>query len=340
MRFGPVSLDRAEGKILGHHLTGPEGKRAFRKGKPLTAADIANLRRLGTNRVYVAELEKGDIEEDQAALRLARAILSKNLELSKPHYGRVNLRAERMGVLKVDPERLTMLNACDGITLATLTSGSVVHSREVTATVKIVPFAIPDSVLRRAEAIASDGESIISLNELIACRVSLILTGSQNARQRVIETFEPPLRSRIEALGAKVCSVEFITLETEEEEDRLVHTLLREKEQHTDLIILAGETAIMDRFDIAPLAVERAGGEVACFGAPVDPGNLLMLAYLGNVPILGAPGCARSLKRNIIDIVLPRLLAGEHLSQADIRGMGHGGLLEDTSLRPMPRDGF
>lgn len=93
----------------------------------------------------------------------------------------------------------------------------------------------------------------------------------------------------------------------------------------------------MDRYDIAPRAIERAGGEVTCFGAPVDPGNLLMLAYLEGVPVLGAPGCARSPKVNVIDWVLPRLLVGDRLTESDIVALGHGGLLEDTPLRPMPR---
>ncbi|MEK6575714.1 MAG: 4-diphosphocytidyl-2C-methyl-D-erythritol kinase, partial [Chloroflexota bacterium] len=103
------------------------------------------------------------------------------------------------------------------------------------------------------------------------------------------------------------------------------------------LIVLAGETAIMDRRDIAPRAIERAGGEVTCLGAPVDPGNLLMVGYVGNVPVLGAPGCARSRKVNVVDWALPRLLAGDRLTRKDVMALGHGGLLEDIPERPMPR---
>jgi molybdenum cofactor cytidylyltransferase len=103
------------------------------------------------------------------------------------------------------------------------------------------------------------------------------------------------------------------------------------------LILLAGETAIVDRYDIAPRALETAGGEVVAFGAPVDPGNLLLLGYLGGVPVVGAPGCSRSPKPNVIDLVLPRLLAGDRLGRADLAGLGHGGLLEDVPERPMPR---
>jgi molybdenum cofactor cytidylyltransferase len=103
------------------------------------------------------------------------------------------------------------------------------------------------------------------------------------------------------------------------------------------LVLLAGETAIVDRHDIAPRALERAGGEVVCFGAPVDPGNLLLLGRLYGVAVVGAPGCARSPRENVVDAVLPRLLAGDRLTHADVVALGHGGLLEDVPERGAPR---
>jgi molybdenum cofactor cytidylyltransferase len=169
-------------------------------------------------------------------------------------------------------------------------------------------------------------------------KVSLILSGSAYSRQRVVESFVPPLKKRVEDLASEVRAIEFVPLEDELGEEHLLQTLRKEVADGSDLIILAGETAIMDRYDIAPRAIERAGGDVICFGAPVDPGNLLLIAYLGRVPILGAPGCARSPKTNVVDWVLPRLLVGERLSRGDIATMGHGGLLEDTPMRPMPRN--
>jgi molybdenum cofactor cytidylyltransferase len=131
--------------------------------------------------------------------------------------------------------------------------------------------------------------------------------------------------------------VDFISLDDDAGQTNLAEMIGRHLEQGMELIIMAGETAIMDRYDLAPRAVEQAGGEVTCFGVPVDPGNLLMLGYHGRVPIMGAPGCARSPKTNIVDIVLPRLLAGDRLDQTTMMHMGHGGLLEDVPERPMPR---
>jgi molybdenum cofactor cytidylyltransferase len=337
MKFGPVSLDQAEGTILGHHIAGPDGRRAFRKGKPLTAEDVHRLRLLGFETVYVAELEPGDIEEDRAAALVAGCVIGGGMSPSRAQAGRVNLQSDWFGLLRVDAGRLAQVNECEGLTVATLLSSSVVGEGDTVATVKVIPFALPEATVRRAEALGREGGPLIEVQPLLPRRVSLILSGSPYASSRVVETFEAPLRTRIERLGSSIKTVEFVALEDERGEEDLARTLRKEVADGTDLILLAGETAIMDRHDIAPRAVERAGGEVSCFGAPVDPGNLLMLAYLAGVPVLGAPGCARSLKINIVDWVLPMLLAGNRLSRVDILAMGHGGLLEDTPHRPMPR---
>jgi molybdopterin biosynthesis enzyme len=240
------------------------------------------------------------------------------------------------------------LNACEGITLATLLSHTAVGAsasgklspltgRKMVGTVKILPFAVPETVVQAAEAIAARRGPLLWIDPLLKRDVAVILSGSPTAEARIRNGFVPQLRQRLEALDAEICSVDFVTLEDERGEGELAATLLERVNTGAELIVLAGETAIMDRHDITPRAIERAGGEIACFGAPVDPGNLLLLAYLGDVPILGAPGCVRSPKANIVDWVLPRLLVGDRLTHGDIFALGHGGLLEDVEERPMPR---
>jgi molybdenum cofactor cytidylyltransferase len=229
------------------------------------------------------------------------------------------------------------LNECEGITIATLLTHTPVREGQVVATIKVIPFAAPEETVRVAEAVAAEGGPLLRVDAFPARAVDLILTGSAPARERVLRDFDPPLRTRVEALGSHLRAVEFLVLEDEAGESALADALRRAVDQGAGLILLAGETAIVDRHDIAPRAVERAGGEVVAFGAPVDPGNLLLLARLGAVPIVGAPGCARSRKANVIDAVLPRLLAGDRLERADLIALGHGGLLEDVPERPMPR---
>ena len=338
MKFEPVAVERAAGLTLGHNVTGEDGRRILRKGRKLTEGDLATLAALGRGSVYVARLEPGDVGENTAAERIARAAAGDGadhgMRRSRPSTGRVNLYARALGLLRVDRQRLRRLNGTDGVTLATLRDRAAVREGKMVATLKIIPYALPEAIVRQAE---KDAAGLLRLAMLGPRRVGLILSGSPSARERIVRGFRDALAPRVAALGASLGDVDFVSLDDDAGERRLVVAIERQLLGGADILILAGDTAIMDRHDVAPRAVERAGGEVECFGAPVDPGNLLLLAYRGEVPIVGAPGCARSPKRNIVDLVLPRLLAGERLSRADVAEMGHGGLLEDVPERPLPR---
>jgi molybdenum cofactor cytidylyltransferase len=337
MKFGPVPVDNAAGHILGHNVADASGRRALRKGKSLTAEDIELLRSLGRESVYVARLEPGDVDEDSAAEMIAAALTDAGLRLTKARTGRVNVYAEEIGVLRVDIARLEEINAGPGVALATLHNHSDVRPGRMVATLKVVPFALERELVERVVAAAAANGPTLTVDRIEPARVGIILSGSAAAEERVTQGYLGALASRFEELGAAIESIDYVPLDDEADEARLVETLERGFEQLLDLILLAGETAIQDRHDIAPRAIERAGGEITCYGAPVDPGNLLLLAFKGETAILGAPGCARSPKANIIDLVLPRLLAGERLDAATITALGHGGLLEDVPERPVPR---
>ena len=337
MKFGPVAVDRARGKILGHNVAGPDGRRLLRKGRPLSAGDVEALRALGRDVVYVAEPEPGDVGENEAAQRVARAAAGASIAPGAAAAGRVNLFAAKAGVLRVQTARALRINLSEGISLATLPPHAPVSARQIVGTVKVIPYAVAEKLLRRVEAAARAGGPLLSIDLLRPRRVALILSGGASVRDRVLRDFEPPLRARVESLGSVLASSEFVPLQDESGEALLAEALARQAKNGAQLILLAGETAIVDARDIAPRAIRRAGGEVAGFGAPVDPGNLLLVGYLGAIPVIGAPGCARSRKVNVIDWVLPRLLVGERLKRRDIAALGVGGLLEDFPERPMPR---
>lgn len=337
MKFGPVPLADAENAILGHNVADADGRRTFRKGRPLSAEDLVRLGEMGHTVVYAAILEPGDVGEEEAALRVTRALAGDGLRLSGPSTGRVNLYATGLGVVRVDRDALLELNSCDGVTLATRLADTAVAAGRMVATTKILPYALPESVVARAEEIGRLHAPLVAVDLLPARRVGLILSGSSGARQRVEAGFASALEQRLSALGSRLERIDYVCLDEEGGEDRLARLLRQHRREGFELLVLAGETAIQDRQDIAPRAVERAGGEVICFGAPVDPGNLLLLAELDGVPVLGAPGCARSPKTNIVDLVLPRLLVGDCLSRSDIVAFGYGGLLEDVPERPLPR---
>ena len=337
MKFEPVPLSDAEGKILGHNIAGANGQRLLRKGRRLTSIDLESLLTLGRQSVYVAQLEGTDVEENAAARRVAEAVSGPGLSRPGAASGRANLLSDEAGLLRVDVERLTKINECEGITLATLMNHSPVQARQIVATVKIIPFAVPESILSLVEAIASGSKPIVRVDALPSRYVSMILTGSVSVHQKLVTDFLP-LQDRIERLGSSVTTTDFVALDDEADEIALAEMLRGQVSTGIQMILLAGETAIMDRHDIIPRAIERAGGRIEVVGAPVDPGNLLMLAYLQDVPVVGAPGCARSRKINIVDWILPRLLAGDHLTRRDILQLGHGGLLQDVHERGMPRD--
>lgn len=337
MKFAPVPLSEAEGKILGHNIAGADGRRLLRKGRPLTKEDLQKLHELGRTAVYVAQIEPDDVDENKAARRVAEAVCGRGLHISGVTSGRANLLADEQGVLRIDVERLVRINECNGITLTTLLTHTPVYARQIVATIKIIPYAVRESVVSEIEDIAKGSNPIVRVDALLSQSVGMVLSGSNSLQQKLSSDFAP-LRDRIERLGSTVTRTDFVALDDEEDETALAEMLKQQVSIGTKLILIAGETAIMDTHDIVPRAVERAGGIVESVGAPVDPGNLLMLAYLNDVPIVGAPGCARSRKTNIVDWILPRLLVGDRLTRRDIVELGHGGLLQDVRERGMPRD--
>ncbi|HJS17281.1 MAG TPA: molybdopterin-binding protein [Anaerolineales bacterium] len=337
MKFEAVALSSAKGKILGHNIAGSNGQRLLRKGKPLTDEDLESLRVLGRSSVYVAELEPQDVDENTAARRVAQAVCGPGLHISGVASGRANLIADEMGLLRIDVERLGQINDLNGMTLATILTHFPVRARQIVATVKIIPYAVPESTVSDVEAIASGNKPIVRVDALPSRSVGMILSGSTSLHERLVSDFSP-LRDRIDRLGSVVSRTDFVALDDEADEAALAIMLKEQVATGIRMILLAGETAIMDSHDIVPRAIERAGGHVESVGAPVDPGNLLMLAYIDDVPVVGAPGCARSRKINIVDWILPRLLAGDRLTRRDIVQLGHGGLLQDVPERGMPRE--
>jgi molybdopterin biosynthesis enzyme len=202
------------------------------------------------------------------------------------------------------------------------------------ATVKVIPFAIPADAVREAEAIAAHKGLAIYLRMLPRRAVGVLLVGSMSTRPRLERGFLPAILARIADAGSQVLRVDVV----EYEQAAIASALEHLGQDGAQLVIMAGETSIMDRDDVAPRAIIQAGGALEHFGAPVEPGNQLLLAYLPDpagrqIPVVGAPGCVRSRTTNVVDLVLPRLLAGEHLGKRDIVMLGHGGLL-GYDLRP------
>jgi molybdenum cofactor cytidylyltransferase len=276
--------------------------------------------------VDVAVLEADDVHEDAAALALAEAMQTDELSLSRPAGGRVNLRATVDGLLEVDAERLLELNMLPGITLATRRQRTIVGPNQETdnvGTLKIIPFAVHRRELDRALALAEARPGIVEVCAMPAGRrVALLLVGDPAVHTKLRDSFEPPTRIRLERLGADLALVEGVP----QEESAIAQAAAR-LAGAVDLIIIAGQTSVMDDDDITLRALRQAGADGTLSGAPVEPGNLLALAYLPGTPVMCAPGCAKGLKRNVVDLVLPRLLLGGRLGRREIAELGLGGFL-------------
>lgn len=333
MRIERLPLDDAREQILLHNVMDEAGQRVLRKGVRLDADAVERLRTRGLDTVDVAILEAGDVWEEDAAASLTAALLSDGCEASWSVGGRANIFAAAAGVLHVDDERLLDLNTLPGITLATAPPFSVVQphgKRRQIATLKIIPYAIPRARLDEAIALAATPTPLLHVRPLHAWSVALLLTGDVAVHATLRKQFEPPTRARIEALGSTLDATQCVA-----QDEASIADAARALLNHHELLIVGGQTSIMDRDDLVPRALRAAGVNMGVHGAPVDPGNLLALGYFVGVeaevtstkPILCAPGCARSTAHNVVDLVLPRLLTGEHLDRRDMAALGAGGLL-------------
>lgn len=324
MRFGPVSLEESEGQILAQNVSDENGRRILRKGRPLDPAALKLLKELGHETVFVAHLDEGDAHENEAAERIARITAGKGVERSAAHMGRVNVTATELGVVRVDVDSLLHLNETGGVTVATLPTHAVIRPGERVATVKVIPYAIPQESVASAEAL-SVSEGIVSVRAIDRQAVAIVLVGGSGAWTVLGEGLGDAIRKRIEALGCFISEVTF----THTDEESLSDALQRQVTKEVGMIVVAGETAIMDLNDVIPRGLRLAGGRIEQLGLPMDPGQLLLLGYLHETPVVGAPGCVRGTSPDGFDSVVPRLLAGERLSGIDLRELGHGGMLSD-----------
>ncbi len=332
MIFGETPLDAAEGAILAHSVRLVD--RVFKKGRVLGADDLAALRAAGLDTVMAARPEPGDVGEDQAAARVAAAVAGDNLTATAAFTGRCNLFAQARGVLVLDRARLDALNLIDeSITLATLAPFEVVEPRQMAATIKVIPFAVPGDLVARCEALARQAGPLLRVAALRPTLAALIQTELPGLKASVLDNTTRSVRGRIESLDGRIG-----------DERRCAHQVAALASEIAEmvaaghgLVMVSGASAIVDRRDVIPAAIERAGGVVEHFGMPVDPGNLMLLGRVGHVPVLGLPGCARSPRLNGFDWVLRRLLAGLPVGGREVMSMGAGGLLKEVAGRPLPR---
>lgn len=330
MKFGRLPLDDAEGALLAHSIT-VDGRR-LKKGHRLSAEDVEGLRREGHANVLAARLEAGDVGEDEAAERIARAACGDGAAINAPFTGRCNIYAEASGIACINAGVVAAVNGVnEAITIATLRPFEPVEKGQMLATIKIIPFAVEGDLLAAA---VDRAEGAVSVAPFTARRVGVISTRLPETKDSVIEKGVDLMRRRLERTGGEVAEA----LVVDHHEDAVAEAVRAQAAQGLAPIVIFSASAITDRRDVVPAGIVAAGGDIDHYGMPVDPGNLMLMAHVGDAPVIGAPGCARSPKENGFDWVINRLSADLDVGPSKIMDMGLGGLLVDTGQRGAPRE--
>ena len=331
MKFGPVPPHDALGATAVHTIR--QGSLVLKKGTLIGPAEVKALEAAGIPQVVVARIEPGDVSEDEAAASIAAAVAGQGVRVDRAFTGRANLFAEGAGVLVVDKDGIDRLNQIDeAITFATLPAFKPVVPGEMIATVKIIPFAVDSAA--RAAALAVAKPSFVRVAPYKIKKIGVISTLLPGLASKVVDKTLKITQERLAPAGASIIAERRVP----HDQAALAKALDEVLNDGAELVVVFGASAIADRRDVIPAAVEAIGGRIEHFGMPVDPGNLMLIASARGQPLIGAPGCARSPKENGFDWVLMRLLAGLPVSRSDITGMGVGGLLMEIVTRPQPRD--
>lgn len=331
MKFGSITVSEAAGAIVAHAVR--HDGFVLKKGQVVTPQHQAALLAAGIGDIIAARLEPGDVGEDEAARRLAERLAGAHLRYERAFTGRVNLFAQAAGLVIVDRDAIARVNGVDeAITAATLAPFRAVAAGDMAATVKIIPFAVPGPML--AAALATAGQGAVRIAPFRPLRFGVVSTLLPGLKSSVVAKTLRVFAERVAPAGATIAREERVA-----HEPAALRQALERLAPNCDAIVIFGASAITDRRDVIPAAIEALGGRIEHFGMPVDPGNLLLLGAKEDLPIIGAPGCARSPRENGFDWVLQRLLADVPVTGADIKQMGVGGLLMEIATRPQPRLG-
>jgi molybdenum cofactor synthesis domain-containing protein len=319
-----IPVEEAVGLPLAHDITeivpGKHKGPAFRRGHIVRAEDISKLLDVGKRHLYVMELEKDDVHEEDAARRLAQAAAGPNLTLSDPSEGRINLIAKISGLLKVDAELLFRFNSLGDLMLATLPGDRYVKAGTVVAGTRTIPVVVKEELIQSAEALCQD-KPIVRLLSMPSRRVHLVVTGSEVFTGRIKDGFGPVVTRKVSELGSTLESVQLAP-----DDPEVISGHIKEaKAAGADIVLVSGGMSV-DPDDKTPEGIRRSGAKVETHGFPVLPGSMFVMAYLGETPVMGLSGCVLHDPFTAFDALLPRLLAGEKITRADIMAMGHGGL--------------
>lgn len=321
-----IPLEQAVGKVLAHDITeirpGQFKGAAFKKGHVVKKEDLDHLRRLGKEHLFVLHIGPGEVHEDEAALRLARALAGPGIVFDEhPSEGKIALKSAHRGLLRVNVEALTEFNLVSDVTCASRHNNVLVGAAEIVAATRAIPLVIHESSLNKAVRIAEDAEGVFSVKKLNQPDAGLIITGNEVYYGRIEDKFAPLIRKKLSFYG---CTLKE-TIFAPDDKDVIVQGIREFVEKGLGLILVAGGMSV-DPDDVSRMAIAEAGAVDVVYGTPLLPGAMFLYGRLGDAPVLGLPACVIYHNATVFDVVLPRVLADERLTRRDLAALSHGGL--------------
>jgi len=334
-----VRVEDAVGMVLCHDITrivpGEFKGRAFKKGHIVKEEDIPQLLNIGKENLYVWEKKEGWLHEDEAAARIAQAVTGPGISLTEPYEGKISLVSDLRGLLSINVDGLNAINNEDQVIVSTLHRNQIVEKGTVVAATRVIPLVIDNRIIEKVEEHAGQYRPVVQVKALSAMRIGVVVTGSEVYKGRIEDKFSPVVMEKVAKLGSSVINKINVT----DSKAMIADAIKTLQKDGAELIIVTGGMSV-DPDDMTPAGVAAAGGKIVAYGAPVLPGAMFMVAYIGETPVLGLPGCVMYASNTVFDLVLPRIMAGEKITRQDITMLGHGGLCAKCDTCRFPSCSF
>jgi len=327
-----VPVAEAVGMVLAHDITEirkDEFKgRAFKKGHIVSEEDIPYLQRLGKEHLFVLSISEDEMHEDDAAYALAEALIGEGVKMEgEPKEGKIDIIADRDGLLKINSDALFQFNMLGEVMCATLHNNTLVKKGSLVAGTRAIPLVVKREIVDKAVAIAKEGQGIIEVKELRKPKAGVVITGNEVYHGKIKDAFAPIITKKINAFGGEIIGIYYAPDDEKFIEERLWELI----EAGADLLITTGGMSV-DPDDVTRFAIRNLGISEMYYGSAVLPGAMFLIAYFqeteysAEIPILGIPACGMYSNITIFDLVLPLVLAGERVGRKELAQMGHGGL--------------
>jgi len=335
-----IKLQQGIGTKLAHDVTeirpGEFKGPAFRRGHTVCEEDLCHLQRLGKRHLYQIELAADEIHEDQAAGLLADALAGEGVVWDDdPKEGKIELFAGVDGILRIDETALSAFNMVDEVMCATRHSNSLVSAGDKLAATRAIPLVMKRVVIERAAAIARQNGAVLAVQELSVFDAGLVITGNEVFEGLIEDRFAPILTGKVTALGSNVKAVRHVPDDAEAIRDAIASHL----GSGCNLILLSAGMSV-DPDDVTRQGIASAGATELHYGAAVLPGAMFLVAYIGDTPLLGVPACGLYHRTTALDLILPRMLSGEHIGKKELAFLGHGGMCLDCDECTYPHCPF